>query len=832
MRLVNRMIDLTSGEILLDGASVLERKPAELRREIGYVIQQIGLFPHLTIADNVATVPRLLGWDKERVAARVRELLELVQLPPELAERYPAQLSGGQRQRVGVARALAADPPLMLMDEPFGAIDPIARGRLQDELLRLQARVRKTIVFVTHDIDEAIKMGDRIAILREGGVLAQYAPPDELLAAPADDFVAQFVGVDRGAQAARAQPPRRRRAAAAGRQPERRPARRRRDLAARRALADARRRQPPADGGRRRRQRARPRLAGADQRGARRPSGHAVTPLAASQPVIPDFGRGSTCVRENGTFCWDWVSDHWGDTLRPALLQHLALTAIAIGIGFAIAFVLALAAHRRGRLTTPVVLVTGLLYTIPSLALFQLLVPFTGLSRTTAEVALVSYTLLILFRNTLAGLARRAGGGARRRARDGADAAPAAVERRAAARAAGHRRGAADRDRDRHQPRDGRRVRRQRGPRRADLCGPAADVQDRADRRRRAVRRARAARRRAARAAAARADAVDPGGAEPMNDFTDAFEFIADNTALLWQLTLDHLALSGAAVGIALVLAIPLGVTLGHLHRGSFVAINVSNVGRALPTLALISIGVAVLGIGFVNVMVALIVLAFPLMLTNAYVAVDGVDRDAVEAARGMGMKPHEVLWKVELPLALPLIFAGIRTAVVYVIATATLAAVAGRAQPRRHHRRPGDVPPARSAGRGDLRRRPRAARGAAVRGPAASRDTASAAIGGAQRTVGAVGGPQPGKDRIHVKLGTLRIILALVVALALTAGIAACGSSDDDDGGSTGTQATAAGSRAEASPPSRSARRTSPSSSCSASSTSRRWRRRASRSR
>lgn len=163
-----------------------------------------------------------------------------------------------------------------------------------------------------------------------------------------------------------------------------------------------------------------------------------------------------------------------------------------------------------------------------------------------------------------------------------------------------------------------------------------------------------------------------------MNDFLDAFRFIGENSGLLWGLTLDHLALSGAAIGIALVLAIPLGVTLGHLHRGSFVAINVSNVGRAVPSLALISIGVAVLGIGFVNVMVALVVLAFPVMLTNAYVAVDGVDSDAVEAAHGMGMKPSEVLWKVELPLALPLIFAGIRTAVVYVIATATLGSVAG----------------------------------------------------------------------------------------------------------------------------------------------------------
>jgi osmoprotectant transport system permease protein len=163
-----------------------------------------------------------------------------------------------------------------------------------------------------------------------------------------------------------------------------------------------------------------------------------------------------------------------------------------------------------------------------------------------------------------------------------------------------------------------------------------------------------------------------------VNDFTAAFEFIADNTALLWDLTLDHLALTGAAVGIALVIALPIGIWLGHLHRGSFVAINVSNIGRALPSLALISIGVALLGIGFLNVMVALVVLAVPPMLTNAYVAVDGVDRDAVEAARGMGMTPREVLLKVELPLALPLIFAGVRTAVVFVIATATLAAVAG----------------------------------------------------------------------------------------------------------------------------------------------------------
>ncbi|MHB8234672.1 MAG: ABC transporter ATP-binding protein [Solirubrobacteraceae bacterium] len=199
MRLINRMISITGGDILLGGRSVLERDARELRREIGYVIQQIGLFPHQTVGENIATVPGLLGWPKERTRARVRELLELIGLDAQDMEgRYPAQLSGGQRQRVGVARALAADPPLMLMDEPFGAIDPINRARLQDEFLALQRKVKKTIVFVTHDIDEAIKMGDRIAILREGGRLAQYDTPREILIHPADDFVAAFVGADRG----------------------------------------------------------------------------------------------------------------------------------------------------------------------------------------------------------------------------------------------------------------------------------------------------------------------------------------------------------------------------------------------------------------------------------------------------------------------------------------------------------------------------------------------------------------------------------------------------------------------------------------------------------
>jgi osmoprotectant transport system ATP-binding protein len=199
MKMVNRLIDITSGDIRLDGRSVRTLDETELRRGIGYVIQQIGLFPHMTVAGNVGTVPRLLGWDRARIDARVRELLELVGLDAEHdRRRYPGQLSGGQRQRVGLARALAADPPVMLMDEPFGAIDPITRERLQDEFLRLHGEIGKTVIFVTHDIDEAIKMGDRIAILAQGGRLAQYDTPDEILARPANDFVARFVGADRG----------------------------------------------------------------------------------------------------------------------------------------------------------------------------------------------------------------------------------------------------------------------------------------------------------------------------------------------------------------------------------------------------------------------------------------------------------------------------------------------------------------------------------------------------------------------------------------------------------------------------------------------------------
>lgn len=199
LKMVNRLVEPTSGRVLVDGVDIATREVTELRRGIGYVIQQTGLFPHQTVADNVATVPRLLGWSRARQRERADELLALVGLEPATyGSRFPAQLSGGERQRVGVARALAADPPIMLMDEPFGAVDPIVRERLQNELLRLQEQLAKTILFVTHDIDEAIKMGDLVAVMQAGGVVAQYGPPAGILANPASDFVARFVGVDRG----------------------------------------------------------------------------------------------------------------------------------------------------------------------------------------------------------------------------------------------------------------------------------------------------------------------------------------------------------------------------------------------------------------------------------------------------------------------------------------------------------------------------------------------------------------------------------------------------------------------------------------------------------
>lgn len=198
LRMINRLIEPTSGRIYLNGDDVTDVDPVRLRRHIGYVIQQVGLFPHQTVAENIATVPRLLGWDRRRIADRVTEMLELVRLDGDYVSRYPSALSGGQRQRVGVARALAADPPVLLMDEPFGAIDPITRTELQDEFVRMQAELSKTIVFVTHDLDEAVRLGDRVALFAAGGKLVQVDTPDHLLGTPDGDFAMSFVGADRG----------------------------------------------------------------------------------------------------------------------------------------------------------------------------------------------------------------------------------------------------------------------------------------------------------------------------------------------------------------------------------------------------------------------------------------------------------------------------------------------------------------------------------------------------------------------------------------------------------------------------------------------------------
>ena len=476
MRMVNRMVEISEGDVLVGGESVRDREPARLRREIGYVIQEVGLFPHRTVAQNIGAVPLLLGWKKDRIAARSAELLELIGLDPALGERYPAQLSGGQQQRVGVARALAADPLVMLMDEPFGAIDPINRERLQNEFLRLQAEIRKTVLFVTHDIDEAIKIGDRIAILREGGHVAQYATPAEILMDPADEFVEDFVGADRAlkrlalmrvadinlwrAPLARAgQPtsevraeldapdvevpyallldgeerppgmalparPRRRHRARAPRRPARPAARpRRRD--ARRARRPAAGRVAVRRGDRPPRPRHRhplgrdhlrvPLLAGGeDRRASRRRATAGRRWLAAWRcrwrrrgEVGEGFFRersGQLCqAKPSHLFCWDWARENI-DRYGTPTLEQLEMVVISVVLGFVIAFALALIAHRRRWLRPPLLAGTGILYAIPSISFFLLLLPITGRSRLTAIIALSAYTLQIIYRNVTVGL--------------------------------------------------------------------------------------------------------------------------------------------------------------------------------------------------------------------------------------------------------------------------------------------------------------------------------------------------------------------------------------------------------------------------------------------
>ncbi len=439
------------------------------------MIQQIGLFPHRTISQNIATVPGLLGWDAERARSRSAELLGLVGLDPELGDRYPAQLSGGQQQRVGVARALAANPGVMLMDEPFGAVDPINRERLQNEFLRLQAELRKTILFVTHDIDEAIKMGDRIAVMREGGRVAQYATPAELLMAPADGFVEDFVGADRALKrlalmrvsdidlwqaplAYVGQATGEVRAKLDGAEvphalvidAERRPlgwlsdadldqptVPKRPDTSPdpvldlndvmRDALSDllqAETRYAPVVDGERR-------IAGVlsveiisefltSRGGAGRgaPGGRAparVSLPAALAPALPiaqqgddfvrDPGEASTeCVAANDTVCLGWAVENIDRYVTPTL-EHLVLVVVPVAIGFAIALALAIVSHRRRWLVPAFTGATGVIYTIPSIALFLILLPVSGRGTATAIIALTLYTLQILYRNIVTGLA-------------------------------------------------------------------------------------------------------------------------------------------------------------------------------------------------------------------------------------------------------------------------------------------------------------------------------------------------------------------------------------------------------------------------------------------
>ena len=404
--------------------------------------------------------------------------------------------------------------------------------------------------------------------------------------------------------------------------------------------------------------------------------------VAQSGPVIPDFGEASSCVQDNRLFCPDWVRDNWGPVLQPALLQHVKLTIIAVAIGFVLAFVAALFARHRPWFERPFDLVSALVYTIPSIALFQLLVPVTGLTVTTVEVALVSYTLLILFRNFLTGFrsvpadvleaARGMGMGSFQVLRRVelplalpaimAGVRIATVSTIALATVAAF---VIPEGLGRPIFLALRQFFNTELIVTALLAIGLALVADGA-----------------ARARTAGLDPVDAReDAAVIGDisvFGDALRFIEENPGLLWDKTVEQLELSAAAIGVALLVALPIGIGLGHLRRYSFVAINVANIGRALPTLAVIAVCIVFLPVGFTVVLIALVVLAVPPILTNAYVGVSEVDAETVEAARGMGMTERQILQRVELPLASPLLFAGIRTAVVFVVASATIAAIAG----------------------------------------------------------------------------------------------------------------------------------------------------------
>ena len=387
MRMINRLETLTSGRIVVNGRDVRALNDVELRRGIGYVIQQGGLFPHFTVADNVAVVPRLLGWSRDKRRQRACELLALVGLPPEqFANRYPRQLSGGQQQRVGVARALAADPPIVLMDEPFGAVDPITRKQLQRELRRIQAEVQKTIVFVTHDIAEAFLLGDRIVLMAAGRVVQDSAPAD-LLRNPADPFVTSFIGEDRGL-----------RSCSSPLWPSS-PLRRR--LTCDRTVWFSLARSPfGTPGGN----------SGSTVKWLGRGSGSATMPgnrpdtspisslrwcwarQSAPPGRSPAKGRQMAYLRDNP------------DRVLELTKQHVQLVAVSILVAMVIGIPLGILVTRLRWLEGPVVGIAGVLYTLPSLALFAILIPYTGLGRTTVIVALILYSLLAIVRNTVTGI--------------------------------------------------------------------------------------------------------------------------------------------------------------------------------------------------------------------------------------------------------------------------------------------------------------------------------------------------------------------------------------------------------------------------------------------
>ncbi len=455
LRMINRLIEPTSGTIELDGQDLGTMPIHELRRGIGYVIQQAGLFPHRSVADNIATVPKLLGWDKERQRKRSLELIELVGLEQGMADRYPRQLSGGQQQRVGVARALAADPPVLLMDEPFGAVDPVRRGALQQEFKRLQRDLGKTVVFVTHDVDEAVLLGDRIAIMQEGGQIAQYGPPEALLAQPASDFVASFIGDTRGLKLLSLRSAAEVPATEVGddgldgwvltTDGEGRPLTLAPDLG--RRAGDARG-GDRAEGLDARPDRLRCRLPRA-RRGARGRGRQAGRGGAVLDPDRVPARAGRDRRRAGGgarMIRWDWLSRNI-DVVLSDLWQHIEITVAALALGAAIAFPVGLIAYRWRRSYPPILAITQVLYTIPSLALFVLLINAVGLGTAAGDHRPGDLLARHPRPQPRRGAARRAAGGDRRRHRDGLQGDEAAVRGRAAARAAGDRGRAARRDR-------------------------------------------------------------------------------------------------------------------------------------------------------------------------------------------------------------------------------------------------------------------------------------------------------------------------------------------------------------------------------------------------